>query len=592
MKLLAPPPTLTVSKWATTYRKLSQESSAEPGNWNSNRAPYQEGMMNAVHEKGIHEVVFMTSAQIGKTEIINNIIGYFIHQDPATMLLIQPTLSMAESWSKDRFSPMLRDTTALRELIDDPKSRHSGNTLLHKRFPGGHITMAGANSPSSLASRPIRIVLLDEEDRYPLSAGTEGDPGSLAQKRSTTFWNRLLVSASTPTTETESRVNARYNQSDQRKYYVPCPTCHTYQTLSWSNLKFDKEDPSSVYYECNHCETHIHHTQKQTLLKNGEWRAEKPFNGTAGFHISELYSPWVTWEEMVHSFLKAKRLPDTLKAWVNTSLGETWKDETDGIEHHYLMQRKEHWGKHIPHEVLVITCGVDVQGDRLEAEIIGWGKEEESWSLQYNIIHGDPAQHHVWKDLDNILFQRFTNTRNHQLAISCTCIDSGGHHTDNVYNYCKKYEMHRIFAIKGASQTGKPLISHYSRSNRKKVKLFSIGTDTAKQIIYARLKIDSPGAGYCHFPTHYEEKYFEQLTAEYVVTKFSNGHPQRVWVKASNKRNEALDCRVYGLAALRILNPNLDMLAETQSRQHLNIPTKQQEHSDKWCNIQDNWFTS
>ena len=195
-----------MSQWADQNRRLSPEASSEPGTWVTDRAPYQRGMMDAVNEPGVSEVVYMTSSQIGKTEILNNIIGYFAHQDPSPMLLIQPTLDMAETWSKDRLAPMIRDTDALTDLFGDPRSRDSNNTLLHKKFPGGHITMAGANSPSSLASRPIRIVLLDEEDRYPHSAGTEGDPGSLAQKRTTTFWNRLLVTASTPTIEDESKI--------------------------------------------------------------------------------------------------------------------------------------------------------------------------------------------------------------------------------------------------------------------------------------------------------------------------------------------------------------------------------------------------
>ena len=261
-----PPPEMTVSQWADSYRKLSPEASSEPGRWVTDRAPYQKGMMDAVNEAGISEVVFMTSSQIGKTEILNNIMGYFVHQDPAPILFIQPTLDMAETWSKDRLAPMIRDTDALTALFKDPKSRDSNNTLLHKKFAGGHITMAGANSPSSLASRPIRIVLLDEEDRYPVSAGSEGDPGSLAQKRTTTFWNRLLVSASTPTIEGESKIEARYQQSDQRKFYVPCPECKEYQILTWAQIKFDKENIKDTHYECAHCKAKLKESDKIWML--------------------------------------------------------------------------------------------------------------------------------------------------------------------------------------------------------------------------------------------------------------------------------------------------------------------------------------
>ncbi len=619
MKGFARPTELTVSQWADDYRRLSSGASAEPGKWRTSRAPYQQEMMNAVNEYGVKEIVFMTSAQVGKTEILNNIIGYFIHKDPSPILLIQPILQMAESWSKERFAPMIRDNKVLRDLISDPKTRDSGNTVLHKQFLGGHITIAGANSPPSLASRPIRIVLLDEEDKYPASAGTEGDPGSLAQKRTTTFWNRLLIAASTPGIEGHSRIAARYNISDQRKYYVPCPECKEYQVLQWSNLKFDLAEqkpgsnknniiiPQNVYYECSHCAAQLNESDKFWMLKNGKWQAEQPFNGVAGFHISELYSPWVKWSEMVENFLKAKISSEKLQTWVNSSLGETWKEDTVGIDSDSLINRKESWGKVAPKGVITITCGVDIQDDRIEAEVIGWGLEEESWSLQYHILHGDPAQSKVWRALDNVINQNIQHANGTTLKISCTCIDSG-HHTESVYEYCKAREMNRVFAIKGSSQTGKALVSKFSRSNRKRVKLFNIGTDTAKQMIYSRLKIHEPGPGYCHFPVEYTEEYFKQLTCERIMTKFINGHPQRVWVKTKGKRNEALDCRVYGLSALHILNPNLEMLADELEKESMNVKkveqkTARQKHQDyerriresyrdpdSWIRVSDEWL--
>lgn len=558
-----------MSQWADQYRRLSPEASSEPGKWVTDRAPYQRGMMDAVNEPGVCEVVLMTSSQVGKTEIINNIIGYFAHQDPSPMLLIQPTLDMAETWSKDRLAPMIRDTEELTDLFGDPRSRDSNNTLLHKKFAGGHITMAGANSPASLASRPIRIVLLDEEDRYPHSAGTEGDPGSLAQKRTTTFWNRLLVSVSTPTVEDESKIESRYQQSDQRKFYVPCSECDTFQVLSWSQVKFEKGKPDTTHYACEHCEAKLKESDKMWMLAHGEWRAEAAFNGIAGFHINELYSPWVKWSEMVENFLKAKRLPETLKVWVNTSLGETWKDKTEGVDPAGLLGRKENWGRVAPEGVIVITAGVDVQDDRLEAEVVGWGVGQESWSLQFHVLHGDPAQNKVWEDLDNVLTQTVKTSDGRILSVSCACVDSGGHQTQRVYEYCKAREYSRVYAIKGASQMGKPLVSKFSKANKLRVKLFSIGTDTAKQMIYSRLKIHQPGPGYCHFPADYPEEYFKQLTAERIQTRFVNGHPSRIWVMPKGRRNEALDCRVYGLAALHILNPNLDRLAKDQERERL-----------------------
>ncbi|MFY9589548.1 phage terminase large subunit family protein [Rickettsia endosymbiont of Halotydeus destructor] len=561
VKIVKPPPKLTVSQWADRYRKLSSEASSEPGSWNTNKAPYQRAIMDALNDSRIEMIVVMSSAQVGKTEIINNIVGYHIHQDPAPMLVVQPTEKLAESWSTDRLSPMLRDSEVFRNLVKDPRSRDSGNKILYKKFPGGHITMAGSNSPSSLASRPVRIVLCDEVDRYPASAGAEGDPVNLAKKRATTFWNRKIVLTSTPTIKDLSRIEQAYLQSDQRRYYVPCKHCGKYQILKWSQVKWDEGKPEEAHYICEAQRCILYDTDKQLMLKNGQWRAEGISGNVAGFHLSELYSPWVSWSKIACEFLKAKLMPETLKTWVNTTLGETWEEAGDSVDETNLLARKENWGNLIPKEIVIITAGVDVQNDRLELEIVGWAVGEESWSLGYKVIYGDPAQNEVWQDLDNILEQNFTNNIGIKLRISCVCIDSGGHHTQSVYSYCKKRQMRRVFAVKGSSITGKALVSRPSIANKMRVKLFSIGTDTAKEMIYSRLKITEVGAGYCHFPAKYDEQYFKQLTAEKCVTRYNKGFPVRKWEKPSGRRNEALDCRVYALAALHILNPNLEVLA-------------------------------
>jgi phage terminase large subunit GpA-like protein len=558
---LTPPPKLTVSAWADNYRKLSSEASAEPGKWNTARAPYQREIMNAINDPAIETVVVMSSAQVGKTEIINNIVGYYIHQDPAPMLVVQPTEKLAESWSTDRLSPMLRDSEVFRDLIKDPRSRDSGNRILYKRFPGGQITMAGSNSPSSLASRPVRLVLCDEVDRYPASAGSEGDPVNLAKKRATTFWNRKIVLTSTPTIKDLSRIEQAYLQSDQRRYYVPCKSCGEYQTLKWGQLKWEKNRTEEAHYVCEINGCVLLDTDKPAMLEKGEWRLEGVTGNIAGFHLNELYSPWVPWSRIVSEFLRAKLSPELLKTWINTTLGETWEEGGDRVDETSLLSRKENWGDVAPSGVVVITAGVDVQDDRLEIEIVGWGIREESWSLKFLVIHGDPARAEVWDDLDILLEQTIPHESGISLRISCVCVDSGGHHTQSVYAYCKKRQPRRIFAVKGSSISGKALVGRPTISNRMRVKLFAIGTDTAKELIYSRLKITELGAGYCHFPSSYNEDYFKQLTAEKVVTRYNKGFPVRKWEKPAGRRNEALDCRVYALAALHILNPNLELLA-------------------------------
>lgn len=604
--LAAPPPNLKVSEWANQYRQLSSEASAEPGRWQTDRAPYQREIMDAMCDPLIEAVVVMSSAQIGKTEILNNVAGYHIHLDPAPILLLQPTLEMAEAWSKDRFAPMLRDTSVLRGLVRDPRARDSGNTLLHKRFPGGHITMAGANSPASLASRPIRLVLCDEVDRYPVSAGAEGDPVSLARKRSTTFWNRKLLLTSTPTIKGASRIEAAFEQSDQRRYHVACSHCGERQVLKWQQVKWqtdpekegdEKHQPATAVYVCEPNGCILTDSDKLEMLAGGVWIAEAPFKGTAGFHINELYSPWVTFAQMVAEFLKAKKLPETLKTWVNTSLGETWEEAGETVDADILLQRKESWGAEAPEEVVVVTAGVDVQGDRVEIEVKGWGVGEESWSLDYKQFFGDPAQDAVWKELDTFLQRPIKSKTGLYLNIACTCIDSGGHHTQAVYEFCKTRAVRGVFAIKGMNQPNKPLVGRPSRNNRHKLRFYPLGVDTAKEVVYSRLRITEPGPGYYHFPAERDREYFLQLTGEKQVTRFTKGAARREWVKIRS-RNEALDCNVYALAAVKLLSPDFEQLQHSMffaPREEPDQPaapavTAEPAQEQSWIPKLDNWL--
>ena len=335
--VMAPPPKLSISQWADNYRQLSSESSAEAGKWSTRRAEYQRGMMDAVSDPNVETVVLMTAAQIGKTELINNVVGFHIHQDPAPMLVVQPTLEMAQTWSKDRLAPAIRDTPVLSSKIANPRSRDSGNTTLHKVFAGGHVTACGANSPSSLASRPCRIILCDEIDRYPISAGTEGDPVALARKRSATFWNRKIIMVSTPTEKGASRIERAFEHSDQRKYFVPCPDCGERQNLKWSNVQWTDGKASTAEYCCEHCGSLWGDAKRFQAIRYGQWKATAEGDGkTAGFHLSALYSPWTPLEDIVTDFLQSKRDPMRLKAWVNTTLGECYEEEGERIDEYDL----------------------------------------------------------------------------------------------------------------------------------------------------------------------------------------------------------------------------------------------------------------
>lgn len=576
---MRPPTRLTVSEWADRERFLSPEHCAEPGRWQTDRAAYQRGIMDALSDPRVETVVVMSASQVGKTEVINNIVGYFIDQEPAPILLVQPTLEMSQSWSKDRFAPMLRDTPCLKGRVRDVRSRDSENTIMHKSFPGGQITMCGANSAASLAARPVRVVLCDEVDRYPGSAGTEGDPVNLAFKRATTFWNRKRVVTSTPTVKGISRIEKFWQGSDQRRYFVPCPHCGEYQALWWKNLRWERDaagDLAQVAYVCEYCQGQINDVDKPQMLRQGQWRAQGPFTGTAGFHVNELYSPWVSFEQMAAGFLEAKKDPYTLQVWVNTSLGETWEEGAEaGVDRATLSGRREEYpvvkegGRRttvLPEGVLVLTAGVDVQDDRLEVEVVGWGLGEESWNIDYRVLHGDPAKADVWLDLDDLLRGTYRHQSGIQLRINAACIDTGGHHTQQVYSFVKPRQISRVFAIKGANVPGKPVIGRPSLNNSMRVKLFPLGVDTAKEVVFTRLKIEEFGYGYMHFPLERDEEYFAQLTAEKPVTKFQRGRQSRVWVK-SRARNEALDCRIYALGALYILNPSMKVIAERLEEQ-------------------------
>lgn len=571
VKILDPPPLLKVSEWADSYRKLSPESSAEPGQWRTERAPYQREIMDSVNDSLIETIVVMSSAQVGKTEIINNIVGYFIDYDPAPILLLEPTLDLAQSYSKKRLAPMIRDTPVLRGKVKDAKSRDSDNTLLEKGFPGGYIAMVGANSPTGLSSRPIRILLADEVDRFPSSAGAEGDPLSLAEKRTKTFWNKKKIYVSTPTDKGISRIEAEFEESSKEEYCYPCPCCGRYQPLKWGQLKFE-----DVTMECKFCKERFN--EFEWKAGNGKWIAEnKNTVKKRGFHLNALASPWERWEVIIKEFKEAKKKgKESLKVWINTYLGESWEDQDGEIQdYESLVKRRETYNCQLPEDILVLTAGVDVQDDRVEVEVVGWGIGKESWGVEYRVIYGDPGQQVLWNQLDEYLKGEWNYVDGLGLTISCVCIDSGGHFTTDVYKFCKPREYRRIFAIKGQGGTGLPLIYKVSRTNRSKIPLIILGVDTGKENVMSNLKVIDEGPSYCHFPTEiekgYNEEYFKGLTSEKKVVKYSKGIKKFEWTKKSGARNEPLDLRNYASAALEILNPNFEILKNSHKNGNIFI---------------------
>jgi phage terminase large subunit GpA-like protein len=505
--------------------------------------------MDAVTDARVREVVVMKSAQIGWTEILGNVVGFHVDRDPAAILLIQPTLDMAEAWSKDRLAPMVRDTPALRGKIKDARARDSGNTLLHKRFPGGHITMAGANSPASLASRPIRVVLCDEVDRYPASAGAEGDPISLARKRSTTFWNRKLLMGSTPTVKGSSRIEAAFEVSDKRHLEVPCPHCETFDRLRWECVKWPEQNPRAAYYACPHCGSVINDADKLRMLQQGRWCATAQSDGVAGFHIWEAYSPWVTFGQLAAAFVEAKRTPQTLQTWVNTSLGETWVEQGEAPTWERVSkQRSDYQSGDVPAGVLALVAGVDVQKNRLVYVVRGFGAEMFSALIEHGELWGETDQPAVWTRLANLLAERWGDDQ----AISAMMVDSG-YRADQVYAFARRFPQVR--ATKGHDTLPKPIqpskvdVTVRGRVVKRGLQIFHLDSSYFKGWVHGRIAwpIGEPGAWL--LPEDVSDDYCKQIVAESLIT-LPNG--KKVW-KQTAPDNHYLDAEAMAAAGAYLL---------------------------------------
>lgn len=524
-------------------------------------------MMDACSDPAVREVVIMAGAQLGKSEVLLNVLGYFIDIEPSPILMMQPTVEMAQSFSKDRITNgLLKSTPVLQGKVADARSRDANNTTLHKVFPGGAISLAGANSPAGLASRPIRILLCDEVDRYPMSAGNEGSPVHLGRKRTATFWNRKIILVSTPTNKGASVIEDAYEKSDMRVYETPCKHCDHYQVMKWAQVKWIDKDPHTARYECEECGVLWDESDRLWSIRHGRWVATAPFDGVAGFHISGLCSSWTPLVDGVRDFLMAKANPEQLKVWVNTYLGQSYEDKGEAIDDYALSERREDFGAGIPEEVVLLTCGADVQDNRIELTLVGWGRSDESYVIKMITLYGDPSTPQIWTSLSSHLFATYETNDGREMPIRATAIDSGGHFTSTVYEYCKRHAGRRVYAVKGVGGDGKALVGKPSKNNIGKCLLFPVGVDTAKDLLFARLKNPNPGPGYVHFHHDLDDEYFKQLTAEKVVTKYHKGFKKRVYIK-TRPRNEALDCFVYAMAAFAILNVDINTLADRLDRQ-------------------------
>ena len=536
------------------------------------------------------------------SELELNVIGYIIDQDPGSILYIQPTIDDAKKFSRLRIAPMIRDSQTLRRKVADVKSRDSGNTMLQKSFPGGMLTIVGSNSASGLASTPAKYVLGDERDRWALSAGTEGDPWALAEARTTTFYNAKMVDVSTPTNKGESPIEKSFLEGTRERWCHQCPNCGEYSNIVFDNITFDFDTIGSgrkkdykvthIGWRCPQCG--LEFSEAEMRKQPAKWIAENPAaleRGHRSFWLNAFSSPWQSWEKVVYSFLVARKDPQRLKVVYNTMLGELWEDRGDLADEDTMLSRREEYGTRddgtpieLPDGVLVLTCGVDVQDDRLEGEVVGWGHFQESWGVKKFVIPGDPNDDAPWLKLDEYLDHVYKFENGRGLKIAITFVDSGGHKTQAVYRQCRSRLGKRVFAVKGKGGEDVPYTKPPTKVdivvNGKaiaKTYLYTIGVDAGKAaILNGSLRVTEPGPKFCHFPRRddagYDYTYFAGLLSERQELKTTNGRTKYVWVKLpGHERNEALDCRNYATAALYALDPDMDA-----------IERKIKEQSGKW----------
>ncbi len=559
---LAPPPRLTVSEWADRYRVLPDDE-AEPGRWKTPRTPYLREIMDRLGSYDpCEEVVLMKGTQLGGTEAALNALGYWIAYDPGRILVVMPGEDEANDFSRQRVQPMIDLSPAVRAKVGSSRSGRGAAESVHlKEFPGGSAKFVGSNAPAGLRSKPARYVLGDEVDGMALDSGGEGPPLVLVEKRQATYGGRKKrFYVSTPLVKQTSQILRRYLAGDQRRYHVPCPHCGHEHVLVWANFVIPKDDdgifvPERAHMLCPECRGRIENHHKASMLPAGRWIASAPYNGwRRSYHLSSLYSPagWLAWSRVADEWGRCKGDPVALKAFVNTVLGEPWdQDDGETIDEGALFSRlREDWGPKLPESVSIITAGVDVQGDRLEVEVVGWGAGYESWSIAYHVIPGDPTGARVWEDLDAILRRRHERADGRMLAIKATGVDSG-HEAQRVYTFCRDRMRRRVWAIKGKEGAHReiwPLL--WSRSKQFGDARFKIvGVEACKRHVFARLaKAVEPGPGYAHVPLDRGKHWFEMLTNEAMRTVYRRGRKITEWHKLGP--NEALDCRVYAYAVL------------------------------------------
>lgn len=582
---LRPPPDMKPSEWAEDNIRIP-EGNAVPGKLRLANAPYQREPMDQLVNPDCYRVTLMWGAQVGKTMLALCVQAYSIAMAPRSQMMMQPSQDDLKTWLETKFNPLADECEAVRRLMAKPRGRDGVNNQKMKSYPGGFMMFAWSGSPKTMRGRSAPLIVCDEVDGYERT--DEGNPVGLLWQRSATFGdNRFLLEISTPTIKGESYIEKAFDMGDQRHFHVECPHCQVADKLEWENVSWDgrretdeettdalaDQKPETAVYYCPHCGAGWDEGQRVAAIRAGHWVASKPFDGHASYHLNELYSTFRKIPAIVRDYLD-KLATDDLQTFTNVSLARTWEEKGEKADPTGLMARAEVFRAEVPAGGLYITAGVDMQADRLECEVVAWGLGEESWSLGYHVLWGDTLQADVWVDLEDLLSSTYQHESGAILPISSACVDTGGTSgmTQTAYDWLKGKTGRRIFGTKGISGWGRPVVEKPQRKqsgNRaRKVDLFLVGVDEAKLIVMRRLAATAGagertgGPGLCHFPADRDADWYKQLTAEKLVTRYVKGQPVREWTKPDKARNEGLDCRVYALAAMKIMNPSFKRLAE------------------------------
>jgi len=546
---VAAPKIEPLSAWLEQNIRLPFGLSAESGPlrlWKT-----QRGIADALNDPSLERITLVKSARSGFTTLLSGLLGYHSLSDPAPILAVLPTESDCRDYIVSDVEPIFDASPALRGVLLDPARDERGrNTILHRMFPGGSLKVVAARAPRNLRRHSARVLLIDEADAAELTA--EGNPLSLAEKRTLSFPNRKIITGSTPLLEDTSHVLRLYEQSDQRVFEVPCPDCGAFTEIMWRHIEFEPR-PS---FRCPNCEAVIDESHKPAMVEAGAWRATKPeVQGHAGFRLNALVSllPNASWAKLVAEFLQAKDDSADLQVFVNTVLGQGWREQADEADEADIASRAESFSLDaIPAQVLALTVGVDCQDDRLEASVIGWAKDGAAFVLDHRVIWGSPDDDETWRELDELLRARWTHPNGGTLKVDAACIDAGdGGHFDFVCKFATPRLSRRVFAIKGVAGPGRPSIE---RSRSKRRVLHIVGVDSIKATIISKLARGKS----IRFSDTLDEAYFAQLTSERRIVRYNRGRPVVRFERIPGRRAESLDAAVYAFAARAAIKLNLD----------------------------------